>query len=119
MRKADDQPGIQRIDGVRVDDWDRRCRVLDGKRRGRRDHDDNVDIQSNHLRGKLLEAPSLTSCVPALNDKVAALFVPVFTQALEQGVIKLFVSVGDKSHPPNFARLLRPCRRERPSCRAA
>ena len=36
-----------------------------------------------------------------------------FRQALEQRVIKTFMSVGDKSHPPNFTRLLR-VRRERP-----
>jgi hypothetical protein len=93
-------------------------RVLDGKGCGRRDHDDYVDIESNHLCRKLLEALSLASCIPALNDEVAALLVPVSTQALEQRVIETFVSVGDKSHPPNFVSLLRE-RIERPRRRAA
>src|SRR5262249_14337723 len=78
-------------------------RVHNGKGCGRRDHNDHVDIQSNHLRRKLLELLSLASCITALNHEVAALFVPVFTEALEQGVIKAFMSVGEKSHPPIFA----------------
>src|SRR5262245_1210433 len=113
MRKAGNQTGVQRINSIRVHDWNGLGRVHDGKRRGCRDHDDYVDIQSNHLGRKLLEALSLASCIPAFNDEVAALLVAVFTQALEQRVIKTFMSVGDKSHPPNFARLLR-VRRERP-----
>src|SRR5262249_52117434 len=118
MRKADNQTGVQWINSVRVHDGNGLGRVLDGKSRGRRDHDDYVDIQSNHLRGKFLEALSLASCIPALNDEVAALLVPVFTKALEQRVIKTLMSVGDKSHPPNFSCLLR-ARRERPRRGAA
>ena len=64
-------------------------------------------FQPNHLRRKLLEPFSLTSCITALDDEVAALLVPVFSQALEQCVIKAFMSVRDKSHPPNFVCLLR------------
>jgi hypothetical protein len=74
-------------------------------------------IQSNHLRRKLLEAFSPAACIPPLNEEVAPLLVAVFTEALEQRVIKAFFSVGDKSHVPNFARLLRE-RIERPSRRA-
>jgi hypothetical protein len=76
-------------------------------------HDDDVCIQSNHLSGKLLETLSVPSCIPALNDQVATFLVPVFPEPLEQGVVKAFMPVGDKSHSPNFARLLR-ARRERP-----
>src|SRR5262249_14678445 len=83
--------------------------------RGRRNHHHDVDIQSNHLGRKFLETLSLTLCIPTFNDQVAALLVAVFPEALEQGVVKAFMSVRDKSHPPNFAWLLRP-RRERPGC---
>src|SRR5262245_10979454 len=88
-------------------------RVHNGKGRGRRDHDDYIDIQSNHLRRKLIKALCLAARIPALNDEVATFLVAVFTQALEQCVIKTFMPVGDKSHPPNLARLLRE-RVERP-----
>jgi hypothetical protein len=54
----------------------------------------------------------------ALNDEVVPFLVPVFTEPLEQRVIKSFMSMGDKSHPPNFARLLRACRK-RPRSRTA
>ena len=67
---------------------------------------------------KLGEPLGLALCIPALDDEVTALFVPVSTEALEQRVVEAFVSVSDKSHPPNFARLLRP-RRKRPRRRAA
>ena len=102
VRKAGNQIGIQRINSIRMHDGNRLGRVHYGKGRGGRYDNDYVDIQSNHLRRKLLEALSLTSCIAALDDEVAALLVPVFTQALEQCVIKAFMSVGDKSHPPNF-----------------
>src|SRR5262249_38513336 len=85
---------------------------------GVRDHHNDIDVQSNHLRRKLFEALSLASCIPALDDEIAAFLVAVFAQAFEQGVIKTLMSVGDKSHPPNFARVLRE-RIERPRRRAA
>jgi hypothetical protein len=56
--------------------------------------------------------------IAALNDEVATFLVAVFTEALEQCIIKTFMPVGDKSHPPNLARLLRE-RIERPSRRDA
>ena len=106
-REARDQTGVERINGVRVDDRDSLGGILDGKGRGRRDDDDYVDIQSNHLRRKLFEALSLASCIPALDNEVATLLVPVFPKPLEQGVVKAFMSVGDKSHAPNFGCVLR------------
>src|SRR5262249_61450076 len=106
MRKAGNQTGVQRINSIRVHDGNGLGRIHDGKRRGRRDHDDYVDIQSNHLRRKLLEALGLASCIPAFNDEVAALLVPVFAQALEQRVIKTFMSVSNKSPPPTFTSFL-------------
>jgi hypothetical protein len=57
----------------------------------------------NHLSRKFLETLSLASCIPALDDEVAALLVPIVSEAFEQCVIKVFMSVGDKSHPPNLA----------------
>ena len=107
VREARNQTGVERINSVRVHDGNRLGRILDGKGRGRRDHDDYVDIQSNHLRRKLFEALSLASCIPALDNEVATLLVPVFPKPLEQGVIKAFMSVGDKSHVPNFGCVLR------------
>src|SRR5262249_37606137 len=98
---------VQGINSVWVYYGNGLSRVHDGKGRGRRNHDDYVDIQSNHLRRELLEALSLASCIPTLNDEVATLLVAVFTEAHEQRVIKSFMSVGDESHPPNFALLLR------------
>jgi hypothetical protein len=118
VRKAGNQTGVQRINGVRVHDGNGLGRVHHGKSRGRRHHDDYVDIQSNHLRRKLLEALSRAECIPALNDEVAALLVPVFTQALEQRVIETFMSVSDESHPPDFVSLLSK-RIQRPRRRAA
>ena len=56
----------------------------------------------------------MASCIPALDDEIAVFLVAVFAQALEQGVIKTLMSMGDKSHPPNIARVLRE-RIERPS----
>jgi hypothetical protein len=118
VREAGNQTGVQWINGVRVDDGNRVGRVHHGKGGGCRDHHNDIDVQSNHLRRKLFEALSLASCIPALDYEIAALVVAVFAQAFEQGVIKTLMSVGDKSHPPNFARVLRP-RRERPRRRAA
>ena len=94
-------------------------RVHDGKGGGRRIHDDYIDVQSNQLSRKLLETFSLASCIPALDNKVAALLVPVISESLDQLVVKAFMSVGDKSDPPNFSCPLR-ARRERPGyCPAA
>src|SRR5712691_8492047 len=115
VRKTGDQAGVQRIDSVRVHDRDGRSRFLDGKGRRRCNHDDDVDIESNHLCCKLLESLGAAVRITALNDEVSTLLVPELTQAVEQCVIKLLVSVRDKPHPPNSARLLR-ARRER-QCR--
>src|SRR5262249_23067579 len=73
----------------------------------------------NHLRRKLFEALSLASCIPALDDEVAALLIAVFAQALEQGVIKTLMSMGNKSHPPHIARVLRECIERPRRCCAA
>src|SRR5262249_60203372 len=92
------------------------ARIHDSKGLGPPDHNDYFNIQSNHLWRKLLEPLCLASCITALNHEVAAFLVPVFTEALEQRVIKTFLSVGDKPHPPNFICLLRACH-DWPRCR--
>src|SRR4051812_19443199 len=94
-------------------------RVHHGKGRRRRIHDDYIDVQSNQLSRRLLETFGLASCIPTLDNKVAALLVPVFAKPLDQVVVKAFMSVGDKSHPPNFSCPLR-ARYKRPGdCRTA
>jgi hypothetical protein len=107
VREAGNQPGVQRINSVRMHDGNGLAGVHKGKCRGRRYHDDDDDIQPNHLSRKVLEKLSPASCIPALDDQVAALLVPVLTESLEQGVVKAFMSVGDKSHSPNFVCVLR------------
>ena len=85
------------------------CGSLGGLGCWRCDYYDDVDIQSNHLVRKFLEAIRLPLCIAALDDEVPALFVPEFAEPLEQGLIKLFVFVCNKPDPPNFVRLLGLC----------
>ena len=119
VRKTGDQTGVQRIDSVRMHDRDGRRRFLDGKGRGRCDHNDDVHIQANHLSRKFWKSLCPALCIPALNDEVLALHVTEFLQPLEQRVVKSLVPMGDKPHPPNFASLLRlHCQRQRRSSTA-
>src|SRR6516162_4389838 len=126
VRKTGDQTGVQRIDSVRMHDRDGRRRFLDGKGRGRCDHNDDVHIQANHLSRKfwkslvpLSASPMMPSfraalCISAFNDEILALHVTQFLQPLEQRVVKSLVPMGDEPHPPNFASLLRlHCQRQR------
>src|SRR5262249_58450245 len=96
VREAGNQTRVQWINGVRVDDGNCLGGVHDGKGGGCRDHHNDIDVRSNHLRRKLFEALSLASCIPALDDEVAALLIAVFAQALEQGAIKTLISIGNK-----------------------
>src|SRR5262245_26054310 len=116
VSEAADEAGPHRVNGSRVDDRNGRGCIPRREGCGRRDHDDDVDFQSNHLRRKLLESLRTTLCIAPLNDDVLPLRVSQFPQALEQGVIKTLMPVCDKSHPPNFTWLLRvggerPCHR--------
>jgi hypothetical protein len=86
-----------------MDDRDRRGRIPYRKSGGRRDNDDHVDFQLDHLRRKFLKSLDAALCIAALNNEVLPLGVSELPQALEQRVIKLLISVGDKSDPPNFA----------------
>src|SRR5262245_25522816 len=117
VSKTADEAGPHRINGSRVDDRNGRGCIPGREGCGRRDHYDDVDFQSNHLRRKPLESLRATLCIAALNDDVLPLRVPQFPQALAQRVIKTFMPVCDKSHPPGFARLRE--RTQRPSSRAA
>src|SRR5262249_58614917 len=87
------------------------------KGRRRRDHDYDVDVQANHLSRKFCKSLGATLCVSALNDEVLALHVTALLEPLEQRIIKSFMPMGDKAHPPNFSRLLRSRRQRR--CRGA
>src|SRR5262249_32964555 len=87
------------------------------KGRRRRDHDYDVDVQANHLSGKFRKSLGATLCVSALNDEVLALHVTALLEPIEQRIIKSFMPMGDKAHPPNFSRLLRSRRQRR--CRGA
>lgn len=118
MRQAGDHPGLHGINSVREHDRDGRGRALDRKGRGRCDYYDDVNVQSNHLCRKFLKSLGAVPCIPALNHEVAALRISEFVQALEQRVVKCLVSARDKSHSPNFARLLR-ARGKRPRRRRA
>src|SRR5437588_9919008 len=119
VSRAGDEPGSHGINSGRVDDRDGRGRVLGGQGRGRCDDYDDVNLQSNHLGCKLLESLHVALCIPALNDEVLPLLVPELPEALEQRVIKYFMSVRDEPDPPNPARRLRtPGERPR-NCRAA
>src|SRR5882762_8753357 len=97
-----------------MDDRDRRGRVPSGEGGGRRDNNDDVDFQPNHLRRKLLESLGMTLCIPAFNNEVLPLRVSEFPQTLEQRIVKFLISVRDKPDPPDFSRLLCACD-ERPS----
>jgi hypothetical protein len=89
-----------------MDDRNGSCGSLGGLGCWRCDYYDDVDIQSNHLVRKFLEAIRIALCIPALDDEVPTLLVPEFPEAPEQGLIKSLVSVCDKPYPPNLARLL-------------
>jgi hypothetical protein len=45
---------------------------FDGKRCGRCDHYDDVNVQSNHLRRKLLESLRAALCISAIDNDVSA-----------------------------------------------
>jgi hypothetical protein len=79
----------------------------------RRDDDDEVDVQSNHLRREFLKPLRAALCIAPLNDEVLSLHIAKFAEAFEQRAIKFLISVRDKPDPPNFARLLCTCT-ERP-----
>jgi hypothetical protein len=107
VAKAVDQAGVQRIDGVRVHDRNGLGRVHDGKRRRRRDHDDDVDVQPADLLREVLEALGPAMRVAPLDEEVAPLLIAVFAQGLEQRVIEALMAMGDERHVPDLARLLR------------
>jgi hypothetical protein len=56
------------------------------KGRWRRDHDDYIDIQSIHLRRKLLEAFSPAACIPPLNEEIAPLLVGAAAAAMKKSI---------------------------------
>jgi hypothetical protein len=77
---------------------------------GWRRHDyDDIDVEPNHLRCEIGESLGVALGIPALYDKVSALFVSELPQPAEQLRIKRLAPVRDEPHPPDLARLLRPC----------
>src|SRR5262245_23198210 len=120
MSKARNYPSLHRINRVRKHNRDRRGRALDGEGCGSCDHYDDVNVQSNHLRCKLLKSVRVVSCISALNDEVPTLHVSELSETLKQRVIETFVSACDKPHPPDFScQLLRPPRKRPPRHRPA
>jgi hypothetical protein len=86
------------------------------QRRWRRCYYDDINVQSNHLCGKFRKSIRMALRVPAFDDEIPAFRITQFRKALEHRIIKFLVSLCDKPHPPNLARLLSQCS-ERPSSR--
>jgi len=102
MCKTGHHAALDRADGVREDHRDGGGGILDRERGRRRRHDDDINVQPNHLRGKFRESIRVAFGIPALNHEIAALRVSQFPKALEHRVVKSLVSLGDKPHAPNF-----------------
>jgi hypothetical protein len=103
MSQARDQPALHGVNGVGVDDWNRRCRVLDGEGCGCCDHYYDIGLQPNHFSRKVLKPFRVAFCIPAFDNEVLPLHVAQFAQTLEQSIIKTLISVGDKPKPPSLA----------------
>ncbi len=87
-----------------MDDRNGSCGSLGGSGYWCCDYYDDVDIQSNRLVCKFLDAIRITLCIAALDDEIPALVIPEFAEAPEQELIKPFVFVCDKPDLPTLVR---------------
>jgi hypothetical protein len=69
-RQTGNYPASHGINRRREDDWDGLRRAFHGESGGCCDHDDDVNLESNQLNGKLWKALSLTLRISALRDEV-------------------------------------------------
>jgi hypothetical protein len=58
--------------------------VLDSERGGRRDRDDAIDLELDHLGSELWEALRMACREPALEDEVALFAIPALPQPVQQ-----------------------------------
>ena len=71
-------------------------RVLGGKRSGRRDHDDAIDLEPDQLGGELREALRFAFREPALEDEVPPFDLPALPQPRQER-LPPWASGGDSS----------------------
>ena len=64
------------VDGCRHDDRNRLGRVLGGERGGRRDRDDEIDLELEQLGGERRESLRVAFRKPMLEDKVPPFALP-------------------------------------------
>src|SRR5437899_151591 len=95
LGQARNDPVTHRIDRGRKNDRDRPRRILCGEGSGRREHDNDVDLEADHLRGKLLEALRLPFGVSSGHEEIPTFDISARPKLLIQGVFYFRWCVGD------------------------